>query len=104
VPTPPPNLDRPRKFDIDEVDSDYVDKNERYVVSLIVTYDKLDPTAPEPEQRANPSDARDAAAWALDLTRDANSDRTTWVVYDRELDILHRFEQGELHEFTPIPS
>jgi hypothetical protein len=73
-----------------EVDSHYMGRYDptrknRYIVSLIVGYDPATSGAKSPE---------DAAALALDLTRDENSRGTCWCVYDRVTRQMHYFDQG----------
>lgn len=66
----------------------YVTEEDRYVVSLIVGYGNGDGVA-SPEE---------AAAAALDLTRDLGSSDTVWFVYDRQTDNTHRLEQADFEE------
>lgn len=72
-------------FERTEVDSAYVDTEDRYVVSLIVGY--AGDTTDSP---------REAAAAALSLTRDGGSGDTTWFVYDRLTGLSHEFEQADI--------
>lgn len=57
---------------------------ERFVVSLIVSYDDADAHDPQ-----------EACANALDLTRDLGSDGTVWRVFDRQTRQMHRIEQAD---------
>lgn len=74
-------------FTIDEIDSVYVESNERFVVSLIVGYGATSPLVTRAEQ---------AAAAALALTTDESRADTRWYVYDRATKEMTRFEQGDL--------
>lgn len=78
-----------------EVESYYManwdpDRKIRFVVSLIVGYD------PDMDSVATPLEA---AAAALSLTRDENSDGTIWSVYDRDTKKMHHLLQEDFeHE------
>lgn len=78
-------------FTLNEVDSIYVDSDERFVVSLIVGYSA-------PDHGVAPKTPKEAAAAALALTRDEGSYGTHWFVYDRQTGKMHRFEQQEFEE------
>lgn len=89
---PSPRAARPsedKEFNIDEVDSIYVDRHERYVVSLVVAYDG-----------ETVRSARHALAAALDLTRDAGSRSTLWFVFDRVTGQMMTMEQSDF-ELAP---
>lgn len=79
-------------FTLKELGNTYVDADDRYVVSLIVGYS--DEHVNSPEQ---------AAAAALDLTRDDGSADTHWYVYDRVTRTLHLIEQGDAERYAPVP-
>lgn len=85
-------------FHRDEVDSIYVYRTERYVVSLIVGYSDEDLRAEDPGRwvgLSSEEQAREAARWALELTRDDGANGTHWFVYDREEKVMRMFEQDE---------
>src|ERR1035437_2242716 len=69
-------------FSLEELGSTYVDKGDRFIVSLIVSYDGKDAKTP-----------REAVAAALALTTDDNSDDTQWYCFDRKTKTLHMIEQ-----------
>ena len=70
-------------FTLQDLGNTYVESDERFVVSLVVSYDPRDGiTSPE-----------DAVAAALALTRDIDSGGTQWYVKDRKNNILHLIEQ-----------
>lgn len=70
--------------------ADYIRRDARYVLSLIVGYsDDADVNAEQP------------LAAALELTRDIGSDDTLWVVNDRPLGELHTFEQRDVAATDP---
>lgn len=81
-------------FTLAEVDSIYVDVDERFVVSLVVGYGKPDNGQP----RDGVSTPEEAAAAALDLTRDEGSGDTVWFVHDRTTGRTHQFEQEDFEE------
>lgn len=87
--------DLPKQFTFDEVDSDYCVIQDRYVVSLVVSY----PSEPDYGGVESPEEA---VAYALDLTRDAGSRSTIWFVHDRVTGETHRVEQGDLPIVAPI--
>ena len=75
-----------------EIDSIYVEPTDRFVVSLIVSYDDA-PQFDTPQQ---------AASAALELTRDDGSGDTIWYVYDRDTGAMYQFEQSDF-EGLEIP-
>lgn len=77
------------RFTRKEVGSIYVDENERFVVSFIVGYGGHDDGV---------ETAKSAAHWALELTRDEGCSDTKWFVYDREMGVMHEFEQADFEE------
>lgn len=81
------------EFGRDEVQSIYVDREERFVVSLVVGYSEEDLAHDGGE--VSP---RAAAKWALELTRDEGSNGTHWFVYDRHEQRMHSFEQSDFDE------
>jgi hypothetical protein len=76
----------PQPWGDGEIDSIYVEPNDRYVVSLIVSYSN-EVRSPE-----------EAAYYALDLTKDEWSCGTRWFVYDRETETMHEFEQDQFEQ------
>lgn len=79
-------------FSLHELGNTYADAQDRYVVSLIITYADADAASPE-----------EAVAHALDLTRDDNSYDTHWYVFDRHTQTLHLIEQGAAEALTTWP-
>lgn len=75
-----------------EVGNTYVGPEDRFVVSLIVGYPSGECDVHTPEQ---------AAAMALELTRDEGSSDTHWYVYDRETKQLQIIEQRYFEGLTP---
>ena len=71
-----------------ETQTIYVSPEDRYIVSFIVGY----------EQEDDLYSPRDAAHWALELTRDEGSGGTVWFVFDRKEQVMHRFEQREIED------
>jgi hypothetical protein len=82
-----------KNFKAHEVESDYVNESNRFVVSFVVGYD-------QDELLKTP---REAAAHALSLIVEGDSDANVWHVFDRKSGNLHRVEQGELSEIIPQP-
>lgn len=78
-------------YDESETDTIYVERTDRFVVSLIVSYD--DDLVKTPEQ---------AAAAALELTRDDGSGGTQWFVFDRKTRTFHQLQQSDF-EGTEFP-
>lgn len=74
----------------EEVDSIYVDRNSRFVVSLIVGY-------AEDEGVMSPEGAIHAA---LELTRDEGCATTHWCVYDRLTGIAKIIEQQMIEDYV----
>ncbi len=72
-------------FTREEVSSIYVEPTERYVVSLIVSYN----------HDTNIGSPKDAAYYALQLTKDGDQSSTNWFVYDRQTKTMHQLEQGD---------
>ncbi len=70
-----------------EIDTVYVDPEERYVVSLVVSCD--------PMGRHRAETPEDAARYALDMTRDDNAAGTTWHVHDRRTGLMHVLRQKD---------
>ncbi len=78
-----------------EIDTIYVDSEERYVVSLVVSCD--------PMGRHQAETPEDAARYALDMTRDDHAAGTTWHVYDRETRQMHVLRQKDFDpEFNSL--
>lgn len=78
-----------------EVQTIYVDHSDRFIVSLVVGYDSQTlgfAGKPIEEQ------AKQAAAAALELTRDAGSSDTFWYVYDRATKRMFEFEQSDFQD------
>ena len=77
-------------FKLHELDSTYCADKDRFVVSMIVSYDH-DPEAEieTPEQ---------AAAAALNLIRGEGCGDTQWYVYDRKTGKMHMIEQHNFDE------
>ena len=73
----------------------YVDPDDRYVVMLAASYPAV---GSAPARSYGVADAREAAHWALQLTRDAGSDGTHWYVLDRQTGEVHDYEQAEFEE------
>jgi hypothetical protein len=78
-----------REFRSHELSSIYVEPEDRYVVSLIVSYGGEFDQVDSPER---------AAAAALDLTRDGKSGGTHWRVYDRQTKTMHDLIQDEFSD------
>ncbi len=72
----------------------YVVSEDRYVVMLAASYPATGSDSGNPE--FGMADAREAAYWALQLTRDAGSDGTHWYVLDRQTGEVHDYEQSDL--------
>lgn len=70
-------------FSLGEVGSIYVDRRDRFVVSLVVGYGRQDGVK-------TPIEALQAA---LELTTDEGSSGTHWFVHDRTKDVTTTFEQ-----------
>lgn len=75
-----------------EIDSIYVGmpgehNDERFVVSLIVSYD---------DHRDNVVSVEQALAAAVAMTRDHSQETTMWFVYDRLKGTRHFVAQGEV--------
>ena len=95
---------------VKEHDSVYVLPDDRWVVSLIVSYseDELKGSDSSPlgrrvtQLRRTGEVARAAATAALDLTRDAGSGSTRWYVFDRATKSGHWFEQDELELYHDL--
>ena len=69
----------------------YHDPEDRFVVSLVVSYD------PGREAEADVETAGDAASAALRLTTDPDGKSgTRWQVYDRATGQVHGFDQSEI--------
>jgi hypothetical protein len=81
------------EFDRNEVESIYVGRDERFVVSLIVGY---------AEERDGVETPAHAAAAALALTRDDGSSGTHWFVYDRQTGVLHVLEQSDFESIEVV--
>ena len=77
-----------------EIDTIYVDPEERFVVSLIVSYDL----------QTDGIDTIEAAAQAaLEMTRDEGADGTVWHVYDRHTGLMHVLRQKDFDpEFDAV--
>jgi hypothetical protein len=69
----------------------YDDSDERYVVLLGASYPD---SATDPDIGVD--SPKDAAYWALQLTRDKGWTDTHWYVLDRQTGIVHVYEQGEI--------
>ena len=67
---------------------DYHGPADRYVVSLVVSYD--------PDRDEAVESPQDAAAAALRLTTDDDRASTRWQVYDRATGQVHGFDQSEI--------
>ena len=79
----------------DDPGTPYVGVGDRYVVVYAVSYDHdCDPTDTG-ERVASP---RDAAHWALELTRDGSSGDTSWSVFDTKTRTWSTFCQAEIEE------
>lgn len=76
-----------------ELDPLYAESEDRYVVSVIVTYADCAVSSPE-----------EAVARALDFLRDDAADDTQWSVFDRHTQCLHRIPQGDAEAFSRWPS
>jgi hypothetical protein len=86
-------------FTREELNTIYVDRTDRYVVSLIVGYDDTDLREIDPDAwvaMSSEEQAKLAAKTALDLTRDEGSYGTQWFVYDRRERVFWQFEQDEI--------
>lgn len=66
--------------------ADDTDPVERFVATLVVGYDSDTTTDTDPKQ---------AALYALNLTRDEQARSTVWHVHDRHTGKTHRFDQSE---------
>lgn len=77
-----------------EIDTIYVEPEERFVVSLIVRYDPA---------TSGVQTAEDAARAALGMTRDESASGTTWHVYDRHTGRMHVLRQKDFDpEFDSV--
>lgn len=74
-------------------DTPCVALGDRYVVVYAVSYDHDDEPSVTGEEVRSP---RDAAHFALELTRDASSSETTWRVFDTLTGKWTTFAQGEI--------
>lgn len=74
----------PQPWGDGEIDSIYVESTDRFVVSLIASYDDTDVKTPH-----------QAAKAALDLMLDEGSGGTLWYVYDRQTGVMTQLEQGD---------
>jgi len=81
-----------RGYRLRETDTIYANRDDRFIVSLIVGYTTEDLTG---EDGAGEPSHRDAARWALDLTRDDGANGTHWFVFDRLTGTMHVLEQDE---------
>ncbi len=72
---------------LEELGNTYVGPEDRFVVSFIVGIRAAVATTPE-----------EAAAQALDLTRDEGAYGTHFYVFDRKTRTLHQLEQHEFDE------
>lgn len=79
------------EFDRNEVESIYVHRNERFVVSLIVGYSDV-------EGQGDVKTPEEAAAVALALTRDGGRDGTVWFVHDRKTGHRTLLEQSSFED------
>jgi len=77
-----------------EIETIYVDRDDRFVVALVVGY-KTELMFPPVKGRPIREQALQAAASALALTTDDSADGTHWSVYDRKTKRLFAFEQSE---------
>ena len=73
----------------------YVRAHERYLVVLAVTYDHDDDPTDTGERVGS---ARDAAHWALELTRDGGATDTLWSVFDMATHTWSVLEQVAIEE------
>lgn len=80
-----------QRLDTKELDTIYLDPNDRFVVSLIIGCGERD-DIDTPEA---------AASSALQLTRDEGSHGTHWFVYDRETGQMHTLVQNGF-ELAPM--
>jgi len=83
-----------------EVETQYVDPGDRFIVSMVVGYDE-DTIRDNFYEGARPrvaTMAKVAASAALQLTRDEGSSDTVWYVYDRKTGSWFHFEQDEFEE------
>jgi hypothetical protein len=80
---------------IDEIGSIYDDPNDRYIVSLVVTYGDA-----SKGERGGVHSPLEAAWYALDLTRDAGSGDAVWFVFDRETGHMHAIDQVDIEKAT----
>jgi hypothetical protein len=89
-----------KEFTLNEIDSIYAHAEDRFIVSLIVGYTEEDLFSEQDAANGgeNTATPREAARWALDLTRDEGASGTYWFVFDRKTGKMHTFEQ---HEFDP---
>ncbi len=77
-----------------EIDTIYVDPEERFVVSLVASYDPAS---------SGVQTAEDAARAALGMTRDEGASGTTWHVYDRQTGLMHVLRQKDFDsEFDAV--
>lgn len=67
----------------EQIDTIYVNKKDRFIVSLVVGYN-------------NVRTAKEAARAALELTKDEACSGTNWYVFDRKMKIGCFFEQDEI--------
>ena len=85
-----------------EVETQYVDPNDRFIVSMVVGYSDED-IRDNFEDGARPrieAMAKVAASAALQLTRDEGSNGTRWFVFDRKNGQWFAFEQDEFEDIS----
>lgn len=80
---------QPRAFHLGELSNTYCDPQDRFVVSLIVSYDPARDGVATPEQ---------AVGAALRLVMDPDGFQTHWYVYDRATHTLHLIEQANAED------
>lgn len=96
-----------------EIDTIYADEKDRFIVSLIVGYSEDDLSGESPGEVSDIT-PQQAAAQALDLTRDEGARGTHWFVYDRKERQMFMLEQSEFdgemegfraesRDFAPTP-
>jgi hypothetical protein len=83
-----------------EVGTIYVGTEDRFIVSLVVGYDNETIAEALPGRSTGKEKALQAAASALDLTKDEGASGTHWFVYDRLDDVEYVFEQSEFEEIA----
>lgn len=81
----PPESEIGNYFNTEELESTYVDPDDRFVVSLLVGYNPADGHVLTVEEAANA---------ALQLTHDGDSGGTNWYVHDRETKKTVMLEQS----------